>query len=153
MWAMRMRDGTGCRWRGITVELCFPSSLGKMAPDADLPSSLPPFSVSFSPPVPLPPALGHKSVVVYENLQHSHTSLRRGPGSYWPQLVTWRGAMNMNFFFRPVFFIFNFQLRDRGAFHLTVSDFHGNLFTVDLRYFTISHIYFWGFFRGSGVRC
>lgn len=150
---MRMRDGTGCRWRGITVELCFPSSLGKMAPDADLPSSLPPFSVSFSPPVPLPPALGHKSVVVYENLQHSHTSLRRGPGSYWPQLVTWRGATNMNFFFRPVFFIFNFQLRDRGAFHLTVSDFHGNLFTVDLRYFTISHIYFWRFFKGSGVRC
>lgn len=73
------------------------------------PPSLPPFSVSFSPLVPLPPALGHKSVVVYENLQHSHTSLRRGPGSYWPQLVTWRGAMNMNFFFRPVFLylIFN----------------------------------------------
>lgn len=56
------------------------------------------------------------------------------------------GGMNMNFFFRPVFFIFNFQLRDRGAFHLTVSDFHGNLFTVDLRHFTISHICFWGFF-------
>lgn len=43
MRTMRMRDGAGCTWREITVELCIPSSLGKMAPDGDLPPCPPPY--------------------------------------------------------------------------------------------------------------
>lgn len=65
-----------------------------MAPDGDLPipsvsSQSLPLSLPPSPPS-RPPALGHKSVVVYENLQHSNTTLRRGSASHWLQLVTWQ---------------------------------------------------------------
>lgn len=52
----------------------------------------PPSSFSLLHPVltssPLPPALAHKSAVVYENLQHSDVTLRADSSPYWSQPIT-----------------------------------------------------------------
>ena len=82
-------DGENDTGQAGTVERIHPS-LSKMAPACDLPLSLPP---------PLSPflSLGHKSVVVYENLQQSNATLRRSVAFHWLQQVTWQGAVIMNF--------------------------------------------------------
>lgn len=50
-----------------------------------------------------PPALPHKSAVVYENLQHRSPTLRLSPASHWLRSghVCWRREQEL--------FIYNFQ--------------------------------------------
>lgn len=68
-----------------------------MAPKFWPAPSSPSLFLPLSPPVAL--SLGHKSVVVYENLQHCNATLRGSSAPHWSLLVIWHGAVNMNFLY------------------------------------------------------
>lgn len=68
----------------------------RVASETPAPSS-PSLFLPLSPPVAL--SLGHKSVVVYENLQHCNATLRGSSAPHWSPLVIWHGAVNMNFLY------------------------------------------------------
>ena len=109
LWGCEM--GQAAWWGGITVELCVPSSLGKMAPDGDLPPSLL-RSSSFSLPPSLPPSPRRViNPLLFMKIYNMAIQLYDAPRPPIGRcLVTWLGAVNMNFF------IYNFQYRNRAAF-------------------------------------
>lgn len=92
------QDGAGYRGGEISAELCLASlspslSRSKMAPDGAPP---PP------PPIPLQRPLQRWAInplLFMKIYSVAMQLLRPGPSSYWPQLVTCQGVVNMNFFF------------------------------------------------------